>query len=354
MTSQMFLKYHKRINRESIIKSLLLGLIVGAAVLLVASFTVWMTEPDLLWIAVIAFALATTGFTVLFYYKKYKPTTKAIARRVDDLGLEERLLTMTELEGDDSYIARRQREDAVKAMESVGAELIKIIVSTAATVAISIVGFLALSMATVTGLSSAGILMSGQELWNEIAGAPPVYYELIYTVEGEGTVTFADGTVIGNGESFVVKVEKGKDSSEIYAESSDEWVFIEWSDGYQYPTRSEKSVNKNLSLKAIFAEISGSAGNGNATDAPLDIPSQGDDEDGKGGQGKPGSPNPNGQYEPTNKIKDNKTYYGNEWEGAYEGIQKEFEEDPSISENHKDITNGYMDGIQAEAEKEKE
>ena len=120
MTSQLYLKYHKRINRESVIKSLLLGLIVGAAVLLATSFLAWMTNPDFLWLAVIAFVLVTAGFTPLFYYKKYKPTTKAIAMRVDALGLEERLLTMAELEGDDSYLAKRQREDALRAMETVG------------------------------------------------------------------------------------------------------------------------------------------------------------------------------------------------------------------------------------------
>lgn len=350
----IFKKYYKRLEKESVIKSLLLGLIVGAGVLLAASFVIWMTLPDLFWVALLLCAATTAAFTPLFYYKKYKPTTKEIARRVDDLGLEERLLTMTELEGDDSYIAQRQREDTIKAMETVSVDLIKIIVSTAVAVSISIVGFLAFLMTTITGLSSAGIVISGRELWYEITSPPPVYYTLTYSVEGEGSIVFADGTVIGNGETHALRVQKGKGTSEIVAKSADEWVFIEWSDRYQYPTRAETNVSKSQTITVYFTEIKGSIGNMNAMDIPDDLPPM----DGAQSDKTQPSKNPNstagGSYEPTNQIKDNQTYYGDEYDVAYDKIQGELEADGEVLEEQKDIVNGYLGGIKADADESDE
>jgi hypothetical protein len=161
--------------------------------------------------------------------------------------------------------------------------------------------------------------------------------------------------VIGDGESYVVRVQKGKTSSEVYAESSEDWVFIEWSDGYQYPARSEKNVGKALSLKALFSEITGSAGNGAVQDMPTDLPPQ-ESQDGKPSKPQPGKPNDTagGKYSPeSNYIIDNNTHYGNEWEESYNKAQEELKE-PNISKEQADITDLFFNGIEAKKESEEE
>jgi hypothetical protein len=42
-----------------------------------------------------------------------------------------------------------------------------------------------------------------------------------------------------------------------------------------------------------------------------------------------------GQYEPTNQIIDDKTYYGDEYDAAYDKIREELEKDNEILEEQK-------------------
>jgi hypothetical protein len=246
----------------------------------------------------------------------------------------------------------RQREDAKEALSKVDADLLKVIISSAAKILVSIVGVIAIGMNTVSTLSAAGMVPSGSELWQSIFGEPPIQYELIYTIDGQGQLIFEDGTTLNAGETHTVIVFEGEDSGEVYALSANEWVFIEWMDGYQYPTRTERNVDKDMTITVVFAEIIGSAGNNGAIDMPNDLPPI-------EGAGKPSSSpskNPNdshgGTYEPSNQIVDNKTYYGDEYDAAYDKIQKELEQDGEILEEQKDITAGYLGGIKADGEEE--
>ena len=353
MSNNLFQKYYKKLSKEGLIKAILNGLSVGAIVLFITSFISWMVNPKLFWVGIVLFVGITALASWLLYEKKYKPTTKAIARRVDDLGLEERLLTMLELENDDSYIAQRQREDAQQALSKVDADMLKVIISSAAKILVCCVGAIAIGMSSVSTLSFAGVLPSGREVWHTLFGAPPVEYEITYAIDGKGQLVFEDGTTLDSGETYTVKVVEGQDSGEVHAVSAAEWVFIEWQDGFQYPTRTERKVEKAMTLTVVFAEISGSAGNGNAMDMPDDLPPVED--------GQPitmPSKNPGdtygGTYEPSNQIIDDKTYYGDEYDAAYDKIQEELEQDGEILEEQKDITTGYLGGIKADAENDEE
>ena len=123
---KIFEKYYSRLALEGFLKALILGLIFGFAAEFIVAFATWMASYNGLWISIAAGVAVAAGMTALFYFKKFRPTAKQIAKRVDRLGLEERLITMTELEGDDSYIALRQREDAQKKMREVEAKEIKL------------------------------------------------------------------------------------------------------------------------------------------------------------------------------------------------------------------------------------
>ena len=129
MAGELFKKYYRRIAKEGFLKSILSGLVVGFLAMLLTAGLFWYMGWKAVWICGIVGCALTALATYLFYRFKFQPTTKAIAKRIDELGLEERILTMTELEGDESYIAMKQREDALKALGTVHAGLIKIVVS---------------------------------------------------------------------------------------------------------------------------------------------------------------------------------------------------------------------------------
>ena len=163
MAGKLFKKYYSRLAREGILKSALCGMVAGFSTLFVVSLILWLTNESIFWVAIVSGVAAGLATAPLFYYKKFKPTTKEIARRVDDLGLEERVLTMTELENDESYIAMRQREDTIAALQTVNAGLLTIVVSVPLIIATCTTGVFGIGMNVVTGLSAAGVLESGRE-----------------------------------------------------------------------------------------------------------------------------------------------------------------------------------------------
>ena len=93
--SGLFKKYRSRVVKEGILKAVVCGLIVGFAVLIVTALAFWFAGvPWGLWLSIALFAAATGASVPAFYFLKFKPTAKAIAKRIDQLGLEERIITM--------------------------------------------------------------------------------------------------------------------------------------------------------------------------------------------------------------------------------------------------------------------
>ena len=114
---EIFKKYRSRLVREGVLKSFLNGLIVFGALDAVISLIVWLCGMQGgVWLALGAAAGGGIACGLLFYFLKYKPTEKDVARRIDALGLEERTVTMLDYADDGSYLALRQREDAKKAL----------------------------------------------------------------------------------------------------------------------------------------------------------------------------------------------------------------------------------------------
>ena len=129
MAGELFKKYYSRLAKEGFLKALVCGLIIGFSLLLISAAVFWLADIERFWLCIVLWAVATATATPIFYFKAFRPTIKAIAKRVDELGLEERILTMTELEKDDSYIAMRQREDAKAALKTIDAKRLKFAIS---------------------------------------------------------------------------------------------------------------------------------------------------------------------------------------------------------------------------------
>ncbi len=339
MSAKLFQKYYSRLAREGIVKSLLCGLIIGFAILFLSAAVFWFVNTDLFWVAILLFAFSTAGAAYLLYEKKFRPTTRQIARRVDELGLEERILTMTELEGDESYIAMRQREDALAALKTVNEKLLVIIVSIPLIVCTACSAIFGLGMTTVAALSSAGVIKSGKDLLAEALAEPPQTFELIYEAEAKG------GYV--EGELFQV-LEEGQTGSPVRAVPEEGWAFLEWSDGKTDPYRIDEGVTENLTVTAKFIELTDSGDNGgNAHDDATDLPQDAGEQDGSSGSG----PEAGGEYKATNQIIDGQTYYGYEYGVALEDVLGLLAQDNKMPEELKTLITNYFETIKVGGEK---
>ena len=338
MSSELFKKYYKRLKSEGIVKAVLCGLIFGFSALALAATLFWFMGWKAFWISLIVWAVVSAVVAVAFYKFKFQPTTKAIARRVDELGLEERIITMMDLEGDPSYIAMRQREDALKALSTVQATLIKLAVSLPVIIGAAISAFAGISMTTVSALSAAGVLKSGLELIDDAKGVERIpLYEVSYSIsEGEG---FLEGEL-----SQVI--EKGGDATAVIAIAEEEWIFIGWSDGLQNPFRQDLNVQSDMEIYAVFL--------------PMDEALDGEEDSEADDQSQEGQPNPDApkqeievpkqdapapKYEEINQVIDGNTYYGDVYQDAAENTRNELTEG-EYTDDQKGMVGGYLDGIE--------
>lgn len=372
---QMFKQFRAKFVKEAVLRSLAFGLCVGASVEAVMSLVCWLCGYEAgLYIALgvgAGIALAC-GFGA--YYLKFRPTDSYIAARMDALGLEERSITMLGLEGDDSYIALRQREDAAVHLSAVGSKAVKCQI-TATMLAMAIVpSVCALSMTTVSALSIAGVLPTGNEIVNP---AMPVYIELNY-VAGEGGMVEGDLLqVIAVGEEMPTPVE---------ARADEGFIFVGWDDGEKDFYRFDYEVKENTTYTAVFASINedgdgvemdidpnspsdGDSAGDDASDKPLNGGSSDDDATQAGGGGEEGEGNTddnettdtegggNGEgdggnaggtadrYDASNQIINGETYYGDEIEYAREEIDQILASDEELTPEEKALIEKYINSL---------
>lgn len=376
MADKIFEKYYGRIAKEGVLKAFLIALCFGAGALGVMALCSWIFGFKAgLWIGVALFAVLTGGLTPLLYFRKFRPTTKQIARRVDELGLEERVLTMTELENDSSYIAMRQREDAMDSLHHVDHMLLKIAVSTSLVVAVCLVGFAGLAFTTVDALYVADVIPSVLTSISETIGVK--WYFVSYGAElsdnavkmfedaslpvpesGFGAVYYYDEENWNAMEPFgeEIEVKGGEQAPGVIAIAEPGYVFLQWSDGSRDPFRKDV-VQSDLILTAFFEPLPDL----DVDDPELQDPSsqnqqsdqgngpndgdgggeKGDGQEGPGGDSAGGGPN-----SASGKILDGETYYGDDFSNAYEEAQERLNSDEDLSEKKKDWVNGYYESIE--------
>lgn len=405
--SGLFKKYRSRVVKEGILKAVVCGLIVGFAVLIAAALAFWFAGvPWGLWLSIALFAVATGASVPAFYFLKFKPTAKAIAKRIDQLGLEERIITMMELEKDESFIAMKQREDALAAMKKADHMLIKVVVTTALVVAVSVVGVFGVGAGTVSALYTAGVIPSGMDLLHQVTAGEPGTYTVSYSISdgqgsildwttnevlytsieesaegtpGEGTqggvsATAADisGSSDASGsvesgdsgeageeeEKNVFTLQEGENCIPVIAEPADGWVFVQWSDGLRDPYRYDLAVSEDIEVTALFEPLDENAEQDGDT-----VPGEGDGQEGEEGEddgapideeatdgpasdGPPGSGANGGRDDAAQQIEDGGTYYGDKYDEAYEDAMDKLAQNDSIPDWLKEIISDYYDAIQ--------
>ena len=356
MANELFRKYYAKLRNEGILKAFLCALIVGFAALFVSTIVFMVLEIKAFLVCIAIFGAATLVATPIFYFVKFRPNTKSIAKRIDELGLEERLLTMTQLEGDTSYIAMKQREDALKALNSVNAGLIKFAVSASLIIAVSVSAILGLIPSTIMAV---------------VETMPPVEeqlpeYTLTYksqdmkmgkVVSWDGELSTSDKDVNGKEVGFVkLTAVEGEDAPQgVTAVPYDGYMFVAWSDEYVgphgeiTPYRLDVSVEKSATIWAIFAEADvGKDDGADDEDLPDDMPWNEDGEPGENGPEIPGqdpSEGTGGRAEANNQVINGETYYGGELDGAISDAMEGVSGNGSIGGEEIGIIGGYLGGI---------
>ena len=214
----VFNKFYGKLAREGLLKSLMVSASIAFVVAGLCAFATWFLGINALWISLGIIGGLTLILTPIFYFKKFRPTTKSIAKRLDSLGLEERILTMSELTSDDSYIAMKQREDAEEALKKVQPKSLKYAISWVTIVCLSVATVFTGAGMTVNSLAANGVIADGGKIIEDLKPDPPeVFYTLKYvaidykTLVMYGAIVESDGGMFdGNEEQLVAKGEDGE------------------------------------------------------------------------------------------------------------------------------------------------
>ena len=340
-----FAKYYAKLNFEAILKSVLFGLVPGFAASFVIAAVAFFTDFEGLLPVVIAMPVVTAAATLVIYFKKFKPTAMSNARRVDRVGLEERLITMIEYEGDDSFIAQIQRADAKAKLAEVEASQIGLQVPQKLIIAVIIAAVLGCAMTTVSTLGDFGLLPEGDDLIESLIPAErEVHIAVSYIIE-EG------GYVVGDDEQLVLY---GGNAEPITVVADDGYAFVSWDDGSKKPSRSDTKITETLILTAIFEPIGDGDGDGDGEGdgSPGDSDNPGDQPgDGQQGEGptdnQEGNPNDalmgGGKYDDCNQIINGETYYREVKDSFKEELEKILENDGSLTDEEREIIESYIE-----------
>lgn len=368
----IFDKYYSRLVKEGVIKSGVCGLITGFAVMFAVALLSWIFGfAGGIWLALGLFVACSAAVGVAFYFLKFKPTSKQIARRVDALGLEERTITMLDLENDNSYLAMRQREDARERLAAVGSKSLPIVLPTLMIVLVAVFGVLGASMTTVMELAALNILPSGMEMAN-----PDSRYDYIavsYFAEEGGEI---------EGEADQI-IERGASATSVLAVAEDGWEFIGWDDGVTDPYREDLNVSEDLFVMAIFERLGDGNGDedgdridnagGENGDIPTDRPGGSDSDGNDGGDAETGNGEGDGKgevngsgdvgdegieggngtgngagggkYDPDNQIIDGNTHYEDELNAYLETLKEMLENNKELTDADKEFIEKYFGGL---------
>lgn len=346
---ELFAKSYAQLKKEGILKSIAVAAIVGCSIGFIIALSTWFVTDAGFWIALAVTSVVIVGLSIVLYFTAYKPDEYKIARRLDRSGLDERMITMLDYKDSDTYIAARQREDAIssfgEAQKSGDKNLVRTKPRLAVVITVPIVAALFLSMILLSGLSAFGIIPSGSELWNKAFSN-----KTIYIVSYEGS---EGGKVYGETEQ---KVVYGTSTSRVVAVADDGYMFDKWVDNlgnefYNDPSRYEESVKSNIVLTAKFVKVDENEddpeevfdftkndSNGGNSGNPGELPGDPSNNNGNGnGAGSGGT-------EQNDYILNGETDYKEYYDGYYEEAMKDLTENgDELPPELREILEGYFE-----------
>lgn len=389
--------FKQKLKKENIIKSLLCSLLVSALIFIFFQLFVWFFHLNIL-ISIIPSIISFGISFPLFYFKKFKYSEIQLAKRIDDLGLEERVITMTELEGNDSFIAKKQKEDTIKALKEVNPDNFKIRYKKPSILSGLIIGLaaLVLSMSFVFPNIQETIIARGEPKYTIEVSAEGLGFVIDYSkYENQSLINAVSKkqeqdeinkinnkevvelkqfpTVFSNRISVNYRCFEDIDATIVldganfedisYRIKSDEthilralpykgYVFIGWSDGCASPFR--EIDNYSTDLIALFDEVS-SVGEDlpDKQEEPGDEDGSADSEsDGIGpegnGTGKTNNDNSWGdgaKGSPANQVINGETYYGDIFNQSYQEAVERVKNNPNLTDAQKKAISDYFESI---------
>ena len=364
---QYFEKHYSKLRFEAWLGAALIGVIAGLFAGAAVALVTWFFAYNGLLASILSTVGVTAIVTPLVYLAKFRPDVVKNARRLDRLGLEERLVTMVEYANDDSFIAEVQREDAKLSLAKLASSAIKFTLSKASLVLIIVSASLFTTANTLEVLASTGLIPGGDSfIEEEIEEEVIEYVTVTYEAEGGGFFTGED----------IQLIPKGTASTQVVAVADEGWMFVEWDDGYKKPARSDKNINEDVTFIAIFT-MTGEEGdpsqedpNADPSDKPKDSPQQQeqqnqdqqeqdkqeqenqDQQQQDKPKPEPGDPTHGGsKYQEANQVIDGETYYkdalngtdGSEEESYREKLIKRLEEEgANLTEEERYIIESYL------------
>ena len=343
MTNQHFNEYKSKLILEAILKSALCGIGTGFGASFVLGFVFWLVGCEILWILFLATVLVAVATGVLVYFYKFRPDEKSYARRLDRLGLEERLVTMVEMDGQDSYMATIQREDARASLRAIEKQQIRIEISKRIVAFALSLFVLGTGTITLNYLVKQGLIKGLDDIIEEEFTD---YVTVSYEAEDGGTIDGDD----------VQDIVKGGDTTIVTAVADEGFLFKSWSDGYTNPTRYDQKIDEDIVITAIFVALEDEEGddsqeNGNGDGDQRGENGSGSQEEGDGNAQSPpdGQFNPNataggGQREPNNQVIDGNTFYRDvlKDEEYQENLRKQLEENENLSDAERELIKKYL------------
>ncbi len=344
MTNQHFNEYKSKLTFEAILRSALCGIAIGFGLGLLLGLIFWLVGVDLFWILIVATIAVAAASGVLFYLFRFRPNDLSNARRLDSLGLEERLITMVELDGQDSFMAKIQREDAKISLSRIDKKQLKIKISRRIIALAASAFVLGTGIVTVNVLAHYGFIRFGSEIIEEIIEDEFTEYVTVEYEADDG------GTIDGDDVQDIVK---GTSTTTVTAIADEGYMFKEWSDGVVTPTRFDQKVNESITYTAIFTELEdeegeeGEKGNGGDSDQQGQPGGSSEEEGGEGAPPGQGEPNPNataggGQREPNNQVIDGNTFYKEVLEEYQDRAAEQIKDNGALTDEEIELIKQYL------------
>ena len=292
--NKIFKRFYNRLALEGILRSLILGVLIGSILAVIASIALYISGLNAVWVIPTTFGLGLLLATLLFYFLKYRPTERDVARRVDLEGLKERLITMVENKDSTSFMAKAQRADALKELKKVQEIKLRIKLNFKLLTSSALTFIGAIGVSTLAILSLIGFFPSFDEI---IDSGGKLEFEAVYNEE-------PGGFIYGEAHQLITA---GGEAAEVVAVADDGYMFYMWSDGVTTPNRIDKDIKENIEVIARFTEIDNkdSLTNKKDDDAPDTSVDMGDIDSALPPHGNGAS----GKYEEYNQVIDGETYY---------------------------------------------
>ena len=395
----VLIKFKKKAKKQNIIKAGLCS--VAISLLFTIPFLIAFWIMDYKYKFIICAGIFIVGISVLFpvlYFKKFKYTEIQLAKKIDDLGLEERVLTMIELKDNNSFIAKKQKEDTLNVLKTVEANDLK-------------GKYKKQSFLSIFSTALASLVIALSLMFPNIKEIIIAYGEPKYTIEvsAEGFGFVIDYSKYEN-QSLINAVSKKQEQDQIdkinnkeivelkqfptvfsnrisvnyrcfedidatmvldganfgdisYRIKSDEthilmalpykgYVFVGWSDGCVSPFR--EIDNYSTDLIALFDEVSSVGENmPDKQEEPGDKDGSADSEsdgigpegDGTGKTNNDDSWGDGAKGSPANQVINGETYYGDIFNQSYQEAVERIKNDTNLTDAQKKAITDYFESI---------